>query len=207
MGSTREKILEASLRLFAHNGFAAVSTRAIARELGMTKSALYKHFPSKCAIFDSLVDDMLERHRAAMLEVGVALKPEESAAHTYAATSPEGMAALGEALFTHWTCDESAVAFRRMLSLERFRDERAAAVYDEFFAGGQLAYHEALFSEMIDIGALQPGDAGQMALEFWAPICLLMQAVDGGVEAKEAMRRVRAHVLAFGKRYAAARNA
>ena len=206
MGTTRQKILEASLRLFARDGFEAVSTSAIAAELGMTKSALYKHFPDKRAIFDSLVDEMLEQHRAAMMAAGVAPRPGESAARAYAATSPEDMATLGEALFAHWTTDESAVAFRRMLSLERYRDERAACVYDEFFAGGQLAYHEAMFSEMIDIGAFRAGDAKQMALDFWAPIYLLMQAVDGGMKAKEATKRVRAHVLAFAERYVRSRN-
>ena len=197
MGSTRERILDASLRLFARAGFEAVSTSAIAGELGMAKSALYKHFPDKRAIFDSLVDEMLEQHRAAILAAGVALSPEASAAQAYAATSPEDMATLGEVLLKHWTTNESAVAFRRMLSLERYRDERAASVYDEFFVGGQLKYHEAMFSEMIDIGAFLPGDAKQMALDFWAPIYLLMQAVDGGMNPKEATKRVRAHVLAF----------
>jgi len=201
LSTTRQKILEASLRLFARDGFEAVSTSAIAGELGMAKSALYKHFPDKRAIFDSLVDEMLEQHRAAAMAAGVALAPGESAARAYAATSPEDMAALGEALFAHWTTDESAVAFRRMLSLERYRNERAARVYDEFFAGGQLAYHEAMFSEMIDIGAFHAGDAKQIALDFWAPIYLLMQAVDGGMKAKEATKRVRAHVLAFAERY------
>ena len=123
MGSTREKMLEVSLRLFARDGFEAVSTSAIAGELGMAKSALYKHFPDKRAIFDSLVEEMLEQHRAAVLAAGVALKPEESAALAYATTPPKDMANLGVALFAHWTADESAVAFRRMLSLERYRDE------------------------------------------------------------------------------------
>lgn len=206
MGSTRDNILEVSLRLFAHDGFEAVSTSAIAGELGMTKSALYKHFPDKRAIFDSLVDEMLEQHRTAVLAAGVALTPEENNARAYAATSPEDMAALGEALFKHWTTDESAVAFRRMLMLERYRNERAASVYDEFFVNGQLKYHEAMFSEMIGIGAFLPGDAKQMALDFWAPIYLLMQAVDGGMKQREATKRVRAHVLAFAKRYVRSEN-
>lgn len=193
--------MQVSLHLFARDGFEAVSTSAIAGELGMTKSALYKHFPDKRAIFDSLVDEVLEQHRATALGSGIPLGSGTSAARAFAAASPEDMAALGEALFTHWTTDESAVAFRRMLSIERYRNERAASVYDEFFVGGQLAYHEAIFSEMIGIGALQPGDARQMALDFWAPIYLLMQAVDGGMDEKEALKRTRSHVLAFAKRH------
>ena len=206
MTTTREKILDASLRLFARDGFEAVSTSAIAGELGMTKSALYKHFPDKRAIFDSLVDEMLEQHRAEVMAAGVALNPEGGSARAFADTSPEDMATLGEVLFTHWTTDESAIAFRRMLSLERYHDERAARVYDEFFVGGQLAYHEAMFSEMIDIGAFHPGDAKQMALDFWAPIYLLMQAVDGGMKAKDATKRVLAHVLAFAEKFVRSSN-
>ncbi len=201
MGITRDRILEASLRLFARDGFEAVSTSMIAGELGMTKSALYKHFPDKRAIFDSLVDEMLEQHRATVIASGVPLNSSESAARAYAATSPEDMASLGEALFAHWTTDWSAVAFRRMLSLERYRDERSALVYDEFFVNGQLAYHEAMFAEMIDLGAFRPGDVKQMALDFWAPIYLLIQAVDGGMQSEEAIKRVRAHVLAFAERH------
>ncbi len=201
MSTTREKILDASLRLFARDGFETVSTSAIAGKLGMTKSALYKHFPDKRAIFDSLVDETLEGHREAVLSSGIARNPEEAAAQAYASATPKDMAALGEALFTHWTTNESAVLFRRMLSLERYRDERAAKVYDEFFVNGQLTYHRAMFTELIKIGALQDADAAQMALEFWSPIYLLMQATDGGMDIKKATALVRAHVIAFGEKY------
>ena len=199
--TTKNRILDVSLRLFARDGFEAVSTSAIAGELGMTKSALYKHFPDKRAIFDCLVDAMLEEHRAAVLDAGVALVPGESAARAYAGTSPEDMAKLGEALFKHWAADERAVAFRRMLSIERFRNERAGRVYDEFFAGGQIAYHEAMFAEMVEIGAFEPGDTTQMALDFWSPIFLLMQATDGGMDVKKATKLVRGHVLAFAAKH------
>ena len=199
MSTTKERILDVSLRLFARDGFEAVSTSAIAGELGMTKSALYKHFPDKRAIFDCLVNEMLERHRTTVLDAGVAIDSDAGAVRAYASASPEEMAALGEVLFKHWTMDESACAFRRMLSLERFRDGLAARVYDEFFVRGQLAHHETMFSEMVEIGAFNPGDTAQMALDFWAPIYLLMQATDNGLDANEATERVQAHVLAFAK--------
>ena len=128
--------------------------------------------------------------------------PVHDAARAYAHATPAEMADLGEALFSHWTRDSSAVAFRRMLSIERFRDERAAQVYDELFVTGQLRHHEAVFSEMMEIGALEKGDVEQMALDFWAPIHLLMQATDNGMSMKEATTRIRAHVLSFARRHA-----
>ena len=58
MADTKENILRTALRLFARDGYEAVSTSAIAGELGMTKGALYKHYKNKRAIFDSIVARM-----------------------------------------------------------------------------------------------------------------------------------------------------
>ena len=206
MSTTKERIRDASLRTFARDGYEAVSTSAIASELGMTKSALYKHFPDKRAIFDSLVDRMLERHKSAAAGSALAKNADADPAQAYAAMTPEDMAALGEALFSYWTLDDSAVAFRRMLSLERFRNERIARTYDELFITGPLSYNEALFDDMIAIGALDPGDAAQMALDFWAPIYLLMQATDNGMGTKKALAAVRKHVLEFADTHARSSN-
>ena len=202
MATTKERILEAALRLFARDGYQAVSTSAIAGELGMAKSALYKHFPDTRAIFDCLVDQMIEHHRSVGEAAGLAEDAANTAAaQTYADATPAQMAELGEALFRYWTQDPSASAFRRMLAIERFRDERIAGIYDEMFVSGKLRYHTELFGQMVGIGAFEPGDARQMALDFWAPVLLLMQAVDGGLDMEEAVAAVRSHVLAFAARY------
>ena len=47
MSDTKEKILMTALRLFAQDGYEAVSVSTIANELGITKGALYKHYKSK----------------------------------------------------------------------------------------------------------------------------------------------------------------
>ena len=44
MSDTRENILLTALRLFAKNGYEAVSVSDIASEIGITKGALYKHY-------------------------------------------------------------------------------------------------------------------------------------------------------------------
>lgn len=198
-GGTRDKILEVALRLFARDGYEATSTAAIASEVGITKGALYRHFSDKRAIFDSLVDDMLERHRDAGSGFGLAVGSAEDAARVYAAAQPEQMADLGVVLFRHWTTDDAPRSFRRMLSNERFHDEQTAQVYDTLYVGGQLRYHESVFTRMVEMGAFMPGDPLQMALEFWSPIYVLMQAVDGGMGLDEATSAVRAHIFAFSK--------
>ena len=47
---TRERALAVALDLFSREGYDAVSMRQIAEELGVSKAALYHHFPSKLAI-------------------------------------------------------------------------------------------------------------------------------------------------------------
>lgn len=52
-GDTKAALLNAALRLFARHGYAGTSIRSIAREVGLSESVLYAHFPSKQAIFDA----------------------------------------------------------------------------------------------------------------------------------------------------------
>lgn len=51
---TRERILEASLRLFNEDGLAAVSAHRIAAELGISPGNLHYHFKTKQAIVERL---------------------------------------------------------------------------------------------------------------------------------------------------------
>ena len=60
MCTTKEKILLTSLKLFAQDGYEAVSISKISGELGMAKSALYKHYKNKRDIFDSIINRMDE---------------------------------------------------------------------------------------------------------------------------------------------------
>ncbi len=53
---TRELILDAAERLFAARGVDGIAVRDLARELGITPSSLYNHFPSKQALYDAVID-------------------------------------------------------------------------------------------------------------------------------------------------------
>jgi AcrR family transcriptional regulator len=47
-------IVEAAMPLFAQNGFAATTTKEIAKAAGISEALLYKHFPSKEALFNEM---------------------------------------------------------------------------------------------------------------------------------------------------------
>jgi AcrR family transcriptional regulator len=56
MGDTRQEILDAALELFAEHGYDKTSLRQIAEQVGVTKAALYYHFPSKEQILVALLE-------------------------------------------------------------------------------------------------------------------------------------------------------
>ncbi len=61
---TAKRVLKEALSLFAHHGYAAVSTRQIAKACGLQVGALYNHFPTKQSILHGLMSahmqDLLE---------------------------------------------------------------------------------------------------------------------------------------------------
>jgi AcrR family transcriptional regulator len=56
---TRSRILAAAISLFGEQGYAGTSVRDISERLGVTKAALYYHFPSKETILDALLEPLM----------------------------------------------------------------------------------------------------------------------------------------------------
>jgi AcrR family transcriptional regulator len=51
----RESILRAARRVFAENGFRGTTTRALAEAAGVSEALLFKHFPSKEALYGAML--------------------------------------------------------------------------------------------------------------------------------------------------------
>ena len=178
MSDTKEKILLTALRLFARDGYEAVSVSAIAGELGMTKGALYKHYKNKRDIFDHIVARMfqVDAERSRQYEV-----PEEQfdrSPSAYEQVTLENIRRFTLAQFMFWTEDEFASDFRRMLTLEQYRSAEMAELYSSCLVAGPVAYMEDIFREMISNGILNDADPKQLALAFYAPLFLLINMWD-----------------------------
>lgn len=65
---TREKILEVAERAFARDGFAGAHLQFIAEQVGVQKTALYYYFPSKAALYESVLVRMLDRFHITLCE-------------------------------------------------------------------------------------------------------------------------------------------
>ncbi|MFQ5515679.1 MAG: TetR/AcrR family transcriptional regulator [Myxococcota bacterium] len=59
--SSREKILDTAEAVFAARGFAGVGLREVAERVGLGKSSLFHHFPSKHALYVAVLERILQR--------------------------------------------------------------------------------------------------------------------------------------------------
>jgi len=58
---SRDKILEVAEGLFAYGGYAGVGMRQLAATVGLSKSALFHHFPTKLELYAAVLDRVLGR--------------------------------------------------------------------------------------------------------------------------------------------------
>ena len=188
--STKERILRTALELFAQNGYLGTSMNDIAGQLGFTKAALYKHYASKQEILDKIVERMnrMDYERAEAYEM-----PEtepDGFAEAYLHTPIQKIRTYSLAQFDHWTKEPFSSNFRKMLTLEQYRDPKLAQLHHDYLAGGPLEYMAAIFRKLAD----SDEDAMQLALEFYGPMYLLYSVYDGAEE-KEFASSCWRHIL------------
>lgn len=177
-GDTKERILETALELFAQNGYLGTSMNDIAQRLGFTKAALYKHYMSKQEILDSIVERMNQMDYARAESYEMPETEPDGFAEAYLHTPVQKIRAYSMAQFDHWTKEPFSSNFRKMLTLEQYRDPKLARLYHDYLATGPTEYMAAIFRKLTDSDEA----AIQLALEFYGPMFLLYSVYDGAVD-------------------------
>ena len=192
-GETKERILETALELFAQSGYLGTSMSDIAARLGITKAALYKHYAGKQEILDRIVQRMneLDAARAAAYEMPGAAP--EGFAQAYLNTPLDRIRAYSTAQFDHWTREPFSANFRKMLTLEQYRDARLAQLYQVNLASGPVKYMAAIFRPLTD----SDETAMQLALDFYGPMYLLYSVYDGAADQSAVAPMLEAHIDRF----------
>ena len=190
-GETRERILETALELFAQSGYLGTSMSDIAQRLGITKAALYKHYAGKQEILDRIVERMNEQDARRAEEYGM---PEaEDFAAAYLSVPVERIRAYSAAQFDHWTKERFSANFRKMLTLEQYRDPALGRLYQNYLSTGPLKYMAAVFRGLTD----SDETAMQLALEFYGPVYLLYSVYDGAKDKAAVAPLLNAHIDRF----------
>ncbi len=192
MKTNKEEIMLTALKLFAERGFEAVSTNMIAGELGITKGALYRHYKSKQEIFDSIIEKMFEQDEKQAEETNVPVREYEEDAESYEHTSLESLCEFVNNQYSYWTENEFALYFRRMITLEQYRNEEMKKLYRDMLSLGPVKYSEDLFREMIKSDRLNAKaeklGARNLAILLYAPLQLSIQLYDADEKDNEKIK-------------------
>ena len=192
---TKERILAAALDMFSQKGYDGTNIRELASSLGLVKSALYRHFESKEAIWNALLDEMIAYYGARF----------GSAEHLPPVPeSGEGLVKLTMALADFTIHDEKVVKTRKLLTIEQFRDDRARDLATKHFLTGLTDMFTPLFAGMMDKGLLRRDDPAMLAFAYTAPISALIHLCDREPDrTDEALQRIEAFSRHFIETYRA----
>ena len=153
--------------------------------------SLYKHYSGKRAILDSILRRMEEGD---LQQARDHQMPEENGTAENPAGEPatlERVAEFSRAQFHYWTEEGFPSHFRKLLTLEQYRDPEMARLYGQYLSDGPVTYLTDIFRPL----AASPEEARLLALEFYGPMFLLYSVYDGGE--KNAAALLDAHLARF----------
>ena len=181
---TKERILAAALVMFSQKGYEGTNIRELSASLGLVKSGIYKHYESKEAIWNALLDRMIayygERFGSPEHLPPVPESPEEFVAMTMRMVN----------LTIH---DEQIVKTRKVLTLEQFRDVRARDLATKHFLTGLTEMFTRIFSGMMEKGLIRRDDPAMLAFAYTTPISALIHLCDREPgKAEDAIRKIEA---------------
>ena len=181
---TKERILETALEMFSQNGYNGTNIRELTAALGLVKSSMYKHFESKEAIWNALLDEMIAYY-GARFGSPEHLPPVPD--------SPEGLVEMTMRMVNFTIHDEKIVMTRKVLAIEQFRDPRAKALATKHFLTGLTQMFAHVLQGMMDKGLLRQDDPKLLAFAYTAPISALIHLCDREPEKTgEALKQVEA---------------
>ena len=166
---TKERILAAALEMFSQNGYAGTNIRALSASLGLVKSGVYKHYESKEAIWNALLDQMIAYYGEHFGSPDH-LPPVPD--------SPEELTRLTMHMVNITVHDEKIIMTRKLLTLEQFRDDRARDLATKHFLTGLTEMFTRIFTGMMEKGVLRKDDPKMLAFAYTAPISALIHLCD-----------------------------
>lgn len=200
--NTKQRILDEALTLFSEKGYANVFVGDIAERVGIKAPSLYKHYKSKQAIFDAIIEEMNNRfeQQAKMMNINGTDAAADSA--IYSNMSEENLLRLGREFFLYYLHDDYNKRFRKMLTIEQFNNKELADIYSKLYVDDPMSYQSMLLGFVAATGLLQTDNVEIMTLHFYAPIYYLLTICDRDPSREpEALRLLDNHIRQFDKLY------
>ena len=200
--TTKEKILDEALTLFSEKGYANVFVGDIADRVGIKAPSLYKHYKSKKAIFEAIIDEMNRRFAEQAKAMQINGTDAAADAGIYKTLPEDQLLKLGREFFLYYLHDDYKRKFRKMLTLEQFQNQELAKVYSKLYVDAPLSYQGMLFGFMVTAGVLKTDNVRVMTLHFYSPIYFMLTICDREPEREpEMLKLLDEHITQFDRLY------
>ena len=200
--NTKKRILDEALTLFSENGYGNVYVAQIAEAVGIKAPSLYKHYKSKQDIFNAILDEMKKSYDKQASMLNISGEDAVSDAEVYSYIGEDELVRMATGLFLYFLHDDYAQKFRKMLTIEQFRDSELAHLLTKEYADDPLSYQSAMFSMLCEKGVLRKYDPDVMALHFYAPIYFLLTVCDREPQREtESTELLKRHIRQFSRIY------
>lgn len=189
--TTKERILDSALTLFAEKGYDGVGVDLIAEKSGIKGPSLYKHFKGKEEILDTLIGRVEDYYE---MNFGSEMHPGKIP------SSMDELIDISLKRIQFTLHDDAIRKTRRILAMEQFRSDRIANLATRYNLENIQGMYGKIFQEMMDAGMMRRDDPALLSLSFVAPITLLIQMCDREPEREqEAMELIREYLKHFAE--------
>ena len=191
--STKEKILDAALTLFAENGYDGTSVEQIAGIVGIKAPSLYKHYKGKEDILNALIDSAEARYEEMFgSEKNIGKVPQ----------SREEFIKVTLKRISFTIKDPVIRKTRMLLVQEQFRNERISEATTKHQLDGIQRMFAKIIKGMMDEGLVIDDDPELLAVELTAPAVLQIARSDRQPKCEEeCMEYIEKHLRHFCKVY------
>ena len=191
--STKQRILDEALTLFAENGYDGTGVDLIAERVGIKGPSLYKHYKGKEEILNALIDVAEERYEemfGSEKNIGKIPKDREE----FIKVTMERIS---------FTMRDSMIRKIRMLLVqEQFRNERISEVTTRHQLDGIQRMFAKIIKGLMDEGIVKNDDPKLLAVELTAPAVLQIAKSDRQPQCEEeCMEYIEKHLRHFCKVY------
>lgn len=191
--STKDRILDEALTLFALNGYDGTGVEQIAEKVGIKAPSLYKHFKGKEDILNALIDMTEARYEeffGSDRHIGRLPDSKEEFIQT----------AIQKVSFT--MRDPMIRKMRKFLVREQFRSDRFAEITTKHQLGGLQGMYAKIIRGMMRNGLFKEDDPELLATEVTAPVALWVAKADRQPDCEqECMESVEKHIRHFCEVY------
>lgn len=101
-------------------------------------------------------------------------KEKEEVSELFKKLDMQNLKELSKKAFTFYLTDSYISKFWKIAHMEQYQNEQIYSMFRQIFIDNAISYQTKLFQEMIDINILKKRDARAAAINFYAPIFLLL---------------------------------